>query len=201
MRKLLLVAFLTLVFMAAASAADYRLVDRAGNVLLEITHGTTIDLHDIADREFLKVEASFDNVDHASWVEFVLIHSERSFEYKHTDRTPSGGWWSVCPSNCGRLKTPGSVMVKSKVWFSDGKPSPAVGIIGTDAITFRIRDSKPTIRPPSPSRTRRPTCHGDPDACKEIVGNAGLWAALSRLCDSRPGADIGLGNGASMRCP
>ena len=77
-------------------------------------------------------------------------------------------------------------MLKSKVYFSDGKPSPAVGVIEEDAITFRITDSKPTIRPPSPSRTRKPTCYGDPDVCKEIVGT-GLWTALSRLCASQTG--------------
>ena len=196
-----LLAVLIAVFMAsAASAADYRLVDRAGNVVMAITHGTTIDLHDLADRNFLKIEAAFEDVDHASWVEFTLIHSARSFDYTRTAQSHENGWWSVCPSRCYALRRPGSVMLKSKVWFSDGQPSPAVGVIETDAITFRITDSKPTIRPPSPSQTRRPTCHGDPDVCSAIVGTP-LWAALSRLCESRPGADIGLGNGATMRCP
>ena len=183
-----------------ASAADYRLVDRAGNVVQAITHGTTIDLHDLADRSYLKLQASFDNSDHASWLEFTLIHSARSFDYTHTDRIRTDGWWSVCPSRCYPLRRTGSVMLLSKVWFSDGQPSPAVGVIKEDAITFRITDSKPTIRPPSPSRTRKPTCYGDPDVCKEIVGT-GLWTALSRLCASRPGASISLGNGAFMRCP
>ena len=53
-------------------------------------------------------------------------------------------------------------MLKSKVWFSDGQPSPAVGVIETDAVSFRVTDSKPVIQPPAPSQTRKPTCHGDP---------------------------------------
>ena len=192
----LIVACMTCV----ASAADYRLVDRSGNVVQAITHGTTIDLHDLIDRGYLKIEAAFENVDHASWVEFTLIHSERSFDYTRTDRSPENGWWQVCGGGCYALRRVGSVMLKSQVWFSDGQPSPAVGVIGTDAITFRITDSKPRISPPAPSRTRKPTCHGDPDVCSELAGTP-LWAALSRLCESRPGADISLGNGAFLRCP
>ena len=197
MRKLLVIVFLTAI---TAHAADYRLVDRSGNVVMAVEHGTTIDLHDdLIDREYVQLEVSFENVEHASWVEFTIIHSERSFDYKYTDRSPENGWWQVCPGGCYPLRRLGSVMLKSQVWFSDGQPSPAVGVIETDAITFRVRDGKPTIKPPS--RTRRPTCHGDPDACREILGNASLWQALGNLCESRPGADVGLGNGATMRCP
>ena len=195
MRKFLLIAFLTAL---TASAADYRLVDRSGNVVQAITHGTTIDLHDLTDRNYLAVEASFDNVDHASWVEFTLVHSERTFDYKRTDRTSEGGWWQVCGGGCYALRRIGSVMLKSKIWWSDGQPSPAVGVIGTDAITFRITDGKPTT---NPSNSRKPTCHGDADACEDSVGNDPLWNALSSLCESRPGAEISLGNGSTMRCP
>ena len=195
----IIAALLFFALSMTASAADYRLVDRSGNVVMPVTHGTTIDLHDLTDRSYLKLEASFENVEHASWVEFTLIHSERFFDYTRTDRSPENGWWQVCGGGCYPLRRVGSVMLKAKVWFSDGKPSPAVGVLQTDAITFRVTDGKPTIKPPG--STRRPTCHGDPDACREIVGNAGLWAALSSLCASRPGADIGLGNGATMRCP
>ena len=185
-----------------ATAAEYRIVDRVGNVVMPVEHGTTIDLHDLADRKFLKLEASFgDELAHATWVDFTLIHSAGTFDYEHTDMAPEAGWWQVCPNRCFRLTDTGSVMLKSKVWWGDNHPtSQATGVIGTDSVTFRVTDSKPRIRPPSPSRTRRPTCHGDPDVCKEIVGT-GLWTALSRLCGSRPGADISLGNGASMRCP
>ena len=186
-----------------ATAAEYRIVDRVGNVVMPIVHGTTIDLHDLADRKFLKLEASFgDELEHATWVEFAMIHSARSFDYEHTARSTEDGWWSVCPEKCLRLQVAGSVMLKAQVWWGDDHPtSQAVGVIGEDSVTFRITDSKPRIRPPTPSRTRRPTCHGDPDACKAIVGNTGLWQALGRLCDSRPGADIAIGGGASMRCP
>ena len=199
MRKLLLIAFLTA---AVASAADWRLVDRSGNVIRAVEHGATIDLHDLADRKFLKIQASFEDLGHATWVDFTLVHSERNYDYKRTAQSHENGWWSVCPNRCYALKTTGSVMLKAKVWWGDDHPtSQAAGVIGTDSVTFRITDSKPRIRPPVPSQTRKPTCHGDPDACREIVGNAGLWAALSSLCGSRPGADIGLGNGAVMRCP
>ena len=199
MRVIALLLFFALT--GVASAADYRLVDRAGNVVQTISHGTTIDLHDLTDRKYLKLEASFgEELDHATLVEFILIHSARSFDYGHTDLDPENGWWQVCPYRCYALRSTGSVMLKSKVWFSDNHPSPSVGVIETDAITFRITDSKPTIQPPAPSQTRKPTCHGDPDVCKELVGTA-LWKALSNLCSSRPGANIGLGNGASMRCP
>ena len=187
-----------LLMTCTASAADYRLVDRSGNVVMEVDHGTTIDLHDLLDRNYLKVEASFENVDHASWVEFTLIHSGRTFDYKRTDRTSEGGWWQVCGGGCYALRRVGSVMLKSKVYFKDNHPSPAVGIIGTDAITFRITDGKPTV---NPSSTRKPTCHGDPDACEDSVGNDPLWNALSSLCETRPGAEISLGNGSTMRCP
>ena len=199
MRGILLGVVLTAMLMAsAAQAADYRLVDRAGNTVMAITHGTTIDLHDLLDRNYLAVEASFDGVDHASWVEFTLIHSERFFDYKRTDRSPENGWWQVCGGGCYPLRRVGSVMLKAKVYFSDGQPSPAVGILQTDSVTFRITDGKPTINPSSSSQ---PTCHGDADACKDSVDNGPLWGALSSLCESRPGADISLGNGASMRCP
>ena len=165
-----------------------------------ITHGTTIDLHTLADRNYLKVQAAFEDSSHASWVEFTLIHSGRSFDYTRTARTSEDGWWSVCPNRCYALRRTGSVMLKAKVWWSDGQPSPAVGVIETDALTFRITDSKPVIKPPAPSRTRKPTCHGDPDVCREIVGTP-LWTALSSLCSSRPGANLSLGNGAYIRCP
>ena len=198
MRKLLLIVFLTAV---TASAADYRLVDRSGNVIRAVEHGATIDLHDLADRSYLKLEASFEDLAHATWVDFELIHSGRSFDYKRTDKEHENGWWQVCPGRCYALRRVGSVMLKSKVWWGDEHPtSQAAGVIGTDALIFRITDSKPRIRPPTPSRTRKPTCHGDPDVCKELVGTP-LWKALSSLCSSRPGADISLGNGASMRCP
>ena len=167
---------------------------------MAVEHGTTIDLHDLADRSYLRIEAAFENVEHASWVEFTLIHSARSFDYTRTAQSHENGWWSVCPNRCYALRRTGSVMLKSKVWFSDGQPSPAVGVIETDAVSFRVTDSKPTIRPPSPSRTRKPTCHGDPDVCSEIVGTP-LWTALSSLCASRPGANLSLGNGAYIRCP
>ena len=195
------IVYLIAAFTCVASAADYRLIDRAGNVVQAVEHGTTIDLHDLADRNFLRIEASFEDLDHATWVEFVLIHSGRSFDYERTDQDHENGWWQVCPGRCYALRSAGSVMLKAKIWWGDDHPtSQAAGVIGTDAITFRITDSKPTIRPPSPSRTRKPTCHGDPDVCTELAGTP-LWAALSRLCSSRPGADIGLGNGAYLRCP
>ena len=75
-------------------------------------------------------------------------------------------------------------MLKSKVWWGDDHPSQAAGVIGTDAITFRITDSKPRIQPPPPSRTRKPTCHGDPDVCKELVGTAAVETV--NLSRSRP---------------
>ena len=189
---------LALLLLCPAHAADYRLVDRSGNVIMAITHGTTIDLHDLIDRNYLAVEASFDGVDHASWVEFTLIHSERHFDYKRTDRTSQAGWWQVCGGGCYPLRRVGSVMLKATVYFSDGQPSPAVGILKTDSVTFRITDGKPTIKP---TNSGQPTCHGDPDSCKDSVGNGPLWAALSSLCASRPGAEISLGNGSTMRCP
>ena len=202
MRKILLTAFLALAFMAAASAADYRLVDRVGNVVMPVEHGTTIDLHDLTDRKYLALEVSFGpEFDYATWAEFEIIHSGRSFDYERTNRSgPVGGWWKVCPGRCYTLRTAGSVMLKAKLWWSDGEPSPAVGVIAAHSVAFRVTDSKPVIQPPAPSRTRRPTCHGDPDVCREIVGTP-LWSALSGLCSSRPGANLSLGNGAYIRCP
>ena len=197
--------YLLLLCALPMTAANYRLVDRDGNMVMPIVHGTTIDLHTLADRNYLQIQASFgSSKDHATWVEFTLIHSKRAFDYARTSSSPDGGWWSVCLDTCYRLKVTGSVMLKAKVWFRDDHPSPAVGVIESDSVTFRITDSKPTkpkIRPPAPGRISRPTCHGDPDACKAIVGNASLWEGLGRLCETRPGADIGLGNGATMRCP
>ena len=104
-----------LLMTCTASAADYRLVDRSGNVVQAITHGTTIDLHDLLDRNYLKVEAAFENVDHASWVEFTLIHSERYFDYKRTDRTsPRRLVVRFAAGGCYPLQTgTGSVMLKS----------------------------------------------------------------------------------------
>ena len=164
MRLLLIVVVVLFGILLQLQAADYRLVDRSGNTVMPITHGTTIDLHDLADRSYLRIEAAFENVDHASWVEFTLIHSERSFDYTRTAQSHENGWWSVCPGRCYALRSTGSVMLKSKVWFSDGQPSPAVGVIETDAVSFRVTDSKPTIRPPvaqphpQAHLPRRPRC-------------------------------------------
>ena len=84
---------------------------------MPLTHGTTIDLHDLADRNYLKLEAAFgDELDHATWVEFTLIHSGRSFDYEHTDQDHENGWWQVCPGRCYALRRVGSVMLKAKVW-------------------------------------------------------------------------------------
>ena len=95
---------LSVLLTCEAFAADYRLVDRSGNEIMPVTHGTTIDLHDLTDRSFLKLQASFDSSDHASWLEFTLVHSARSFDYTHTDRIRTDGWWSVCPSRCYALR-------------------------------------------------------------------------------------------------
>ena len=89
---------------------------------MPITHGTTIDLHDLADRSYLKLEASFEDLGHATWVDFTLIHSGRSFDYTRTDQDHENGWWQVCPNRCFALRSTGSVMLKSKVWWGDDHP-------------------------------------------------------------------------------
>ena len=106
-----------------ASAADYRLVDRSGNTISAVQHGTTIDLHDLTDRSYLKLEASFEDLGHATWVDFTLIHSGRSFDYKRTDQEHENGWWQVCPGRCYALRRVGSVMLKAKIWWGDNHPT------------------------------------------------------------------------------
>ena len=73
------------------------------------------------------------------------------------------------------------------------------GLLGSDSIMLRIVDTKPVKR--APARPSGPTCHGDPDACKEVIANKPWWEGLKRLCASFPGADLAIGNGATLRCP
>ena len=73
-----------------------------------------------------------------------------------------------------------------------------MAVLGRHSLIIRIVDTKPTVRPPS--RPSRPTCHGDPDACREVLSNKSLWEGMTKLCANYSG-DISLGNGATMRCP
>ena len=76
------------------------------------------------------------DVDHASWVEFTLIHSGRSFDYTaHRPEAMKTGGGQVCPGRCYALRTDriGDAEV-ARFISATGKPSPAVGVIETDSL-------------------------------------------------------------------
>ena len=191
--------------------ATWQLYDTETNsVIRNVTDGTRIDLHQV-NRGNLALVANFTYkrsgnglADHTAWVDWTLTHSARvNQNTKRTDQEDStGGWWPVCGSNnaeinsCSDLNLVGTFTIDAKAYFSDERTT---ALLGSDSITLRIVDNKPVKRPPS--RPSGPTCHGDPDACKEIIANKSLWEALKRLCVNFPGADLGIGNGATMRCP
>ena len=197
--------------------ATWQLYDTTSNsVIRTLTDGQRIDLHDLANRNSLAIIANFtykgsgsDLHGHTAWIDWTLIHSERSNQ--HTRRTDqeeaSGGWWPVCGETdgeikrCSDLSTVGTFTIDAGAWFSDERTT---GLLGSDSIMIRIVDNKPTIKPPAkprPGRPSGPTCHGDPDACKAVIANKPWWDALKRLCTSFPGADLAIGNGAILRCP
>ena len=189
----------------------WQLYDTETNsVIRNVTDGNRIDLHQV-NRGNLALVASFTYkrsgdglADHTAWVSWSLTHSARPNQ--HTQRTDqedaTGGWWPVCGATdgevnrCEDLSTVGTFTIDAGAWFSDERTT---GLLGSDSLVIRIVDTKPVKRPPS--RPSGPVCHGDPEACKEIIANTPLWEALKRLCVNFPGGDLGIGNGATMRCP
>ena len=195
----------------------WQLYDTSTNTVIRtLSDGQRIDLHDLSNRNSLAVVASFaykasgsDLSDHTAWVDWTLTHSERSNQNtRRTDQEDAtGGWWPVCGvtdgevRRCTDLSTVGTFTIDAKAWFSDERTT---GLLGSDSLVVRIVDTKPTIKPPAkprPGRPSGPTCHGDPDACKEVIANKPWWEALKRLCVNFPGADLAIGNGATLRCP
>ena len=165
--------------------ATWQLYDTETNsVLRNVTDGNRIDLHQV-NRGNLALVASFtykhsgENLhDHSAWVDWTLTHTANASQHskKTYQEATDGVWWPVCgvqrwrgQQKCSDLRKVGTLTVDAKVWFSDERTT---GLLGSDSITLRIVDTKPVIRPPSkppsPGRPSGPTCHGDPDACKEI---------------------------------
>ena len=196
--------------------ATWQLYDTETNsVIRNVTDGNRIDLHQV-NRGNLALVANFTYkrsgnglADHTAWVDWTLTHTANASQHskKTYQEATDGSWWPVCGARdgevnrCSDLSKVGTLTVDAKVWFSDERTT---GLLGSDSITLRIVDTKPVIppsKPPSPGRPSGPTCHGDPDACKEIIANTPLWEALKRLCVNFPGADLGIGNGATLRCP
>ena len=197
--------------------ATWQLYDTStDSVIRTLSDGQRIDLHDLDNRGSLAVLAGFtyresgnDLHGHTAWVDWTLTHSARVNQ--NTRRTAQedaiGGWWQVCGTSdgevnaCADLSAVGTFTIDAKAWFSDERTT---GLLGSDSIVIRIVDTKPTIKPPTkprPGRPSGPTCHGDPEACKEVLANKSWWEALKRLCVSYPGGDIAIGNGATLRCP
>ena len=202
--------------MAYEIKGTWQLYDTETNaVIRNVTDGSRIDLHQV-NRGNLALVASFtyknsgNNLhDHSAWVDWTLTHTANPSQHskKTYQESTDGPWWPVCGSSdgevnrCADLSTVGTLTVDAKVWFSDERTT---GLLGSDSITLRIVDTKPVIppsKPPRPGRPSGPTCHGDPDACKEIIANAPLWEALKRLCVNFPGSDLGIGNGATSALP
>ena len=191
--------------------ATWQLYDTETNsVIRNVTDGARIDLHQV-NRGNLALVASFtykrsgNNLhDHSAWVDWTLTHTANSAQHskKTYQEATDGAWWPVCGSSdgevnrCTDLSTVGTLTVEAKAWFSDERTT---GLLGSDSITLRIVDTRPVKRPPS--RPSGPTCHGDPEACKEVIANKPWWEGLKRLCASFPGADLAIGNGATLRCP
>ena len=189
----------------------WQLIDTGDNsVIRNVTDGARIDLHQV-NRGNLALVASFtykrsgNNLhDHSAWVDWTLTHTANAAQHskKTYQEDATGGWWPVCGStdgevnSCADLGRVGTLTVAAKVWFSDERTT---GLLGSDSITLRIVDTRPVKRPPS--RPSGPVCHGDPEACKEVIANRDWWEALKRLCVNYPGADMPLGNGARLKCP
>ena len=192
--------------------ATWQLYDTETNsVVRTLTDGSRIDLHQV-NRWNLALVASFtytrsgnELADHTAWVDWTLTHTANVSQHskKTYKEDATGGWWPVCGASdlggvnsCSDLSTVGTFTIDAKAYFSDERTT---GLLGSDSITLRIVDNKPVKRPPS--RPSGPTCHGDPEACKEVIANKPWWEGLKRLCASFPGADLAIGNGAILRCP
>ena len=149
----------------------------------------------------LKVEASFEDLGHATWVDFTLIHSGRSFDYNAPTRTMKTDGGRFAPTGATRCGGSGSVMLKAKVWWGDDHPTPRrQASLGR---TLLLSESRTASRRFAP---RRPAAPGSPPATAIPMCAKRLWALhcgrhLSSLCSSRPGADISLGNGAYNALP
>ena len=137
--------------------------------------------------------------DHIDRVEWTLQHSARSYVNSYVTHDPVNGEWSMCGGRrCRFLKTLGSITINARAIYDDGATPPVVALVAEDSRAFRVVDTTPKVYVPTRSK---PYCSGNRDKCNEIVGNAGLWAALKRLCEGRSGAEIGIGGGATLNCP
>ena len=132
-------------------------------------------------------------------VEWTIQHSGRSYVTSRVTHEPVNGEWSMCGGRrCRILKTLGSVTINARAIYDDGGSPPVVSLIAEDSRAFRVVDTTPRVYIPT---RRAPYCSGNRDKCNEVVGNGPLWTALKSLCASRPGAEIGIGGGATLNCP
>ena len=133
-------------------------------MVMAVEHGTTIDLHDLADRELPQDRSGIRECRsrQLGGVHADSLGADPSITSAPTEAMKTGGG-QVCPGRCLRAaKGTGSVMLKSKVWFQRRRQPPpqASGVIGTDSVTFRITDGKPTHsapRRPAEPASRRAT--------------------------------------------
>ena len=137
--------------------------------------------------------------DHIDRVEWTVQHSGQAWVSSYITREPVNGEWSMCGGRrCRALKTLGSITINARAIYDDGGSPPVVHLVAEDSRAFRVVDTTPKVYIPT---RRAPYCSGNRDKCNELVSNAGLWSALKSLCESRPGAEIGLGGGATLNCP
>ena len=138
---------------------------------------------------------------HLDRVEWSIQHSGRSYVATRTTRTPEAdGSYLMCGGlRCAEFLLEGSVVITARAIYDSGS---VVAVLGTGSRSLRVVDTTPPVREKPKGAPSVPYCYGNQDVCDETVANAGLWRALTALCDQmEPGASFSLGNGASIKCP
>ena len=227
MKPLTMTVFLTIflsIFAADVQAqppqidADWFAVDFETDFGFPLNDGTHLD-HNSAgvDVSRLDVSVTFNWVD-SDWlpedaraitnyiarVEWTVQHSEQSYSTSFTTSEPeSNGSWLMCNNPCRALQTEGSVTISARAIYDN---EVSVFLVASDSRAFRVVDTTRPIRvipQPTPAAPRPPSipyCVGDSIICNTTVNNAGLWAALTRMCIGYPGAQISLGGGEYIQC-
>ena len=137
--------------------------------------------------------------DHIDRVEWTVQHSGQAWVSSYITSEPVDGEWSMCGERrCRALQTLGSITINARAIYDDGGSPPVVHLVAEDSRAFRVVDTTPRVYIPT---RRAPYCSGNRDKCNEVVGNGPLWTALKNLCTGRPGAEIGIGGGATLNCP
>ena len=187
--------------------SEWSLYDsRTSQTAEPLRHGHRIDKRNDQNHHDVQVSFNF-----AGWgggasgyldrVEWSIQHSGRSYVATRTTRTPEAdGSYLMCRGRrCTDFMLEGDVTITARAIYDSGS---VVAVMGTGSRSLRVVDTTPLVREKPSGGPSVPYCYGNQDVCDETVANAGLWRALTSLCDQmEPGATFSLGNGASIKCP